>query len=235
MSDEQKLIDHLCDLRKMLIHCVAAVIIFFPVGFLIAPYVINGLVSWSFPPELGKLNYFSPMEVLIIRLNLGAVLSVVISFPYIVWRIWEFLLPALYKNEKTILKISVFASTFLFILGAAFCIFLILPVVMQFSASFATPNLQPMLGIKNFLHLCAVLILSFGFMFQLPLVAVIAVKTGLVSVETLKNLRPYILVGILILAAFITPPDVISQIMLAVPTYLLFEAGLLIIGFVEKK
>lgn len=232
---EQKLIDHICALRKMLIHSIAAIGLFYPVGFLIAPCAVNALVSWSFPQELGKLNYFSPMEVFIIQLKLGAVISAIFAFPYIAWRMWEFLLPALYENEKKMLKILAIASTFLFLFGAAFCVLLILPLVMKFSAGFITPNLQPMLGIGNFLSLCAMLTLAFGLMFQAPLVTIIAVKTGLVSVEALKNLRPYIVVGILILAAILTPPDVVSQLSLAIPAYLLFEAGLVIAKFIRQK
>jgi sec-independent protein translocase protein TatC len=233
--EEQKLIDHLLALRTTLIQCIVALALFFPVGFFAAPHAIDALVEWSFPETLGKLNYFSPMEVLIIRLKLGAALGAVLAFPYIAWRIWGFLLPALYDNERKILKASVFASTLLFVLGAAFCVFLILPAVMKFSASFIGENIQPVLGIENFLHLCLTLILAFGLMFQTPLVAMVAVKAGFVSVATLKHLRPYIIVGILILATLLTPPDVLSQLMLAVPTYLLFEIGLFVIALSEKK
>ena len=231
---EQKLIDHLGALRKMLIHCIVAVTCFFPVGFLFAPHAINALVSWSFPDGLGKLNYFAPMEVLVIQLKFGALLAIVMSFPYIMRRIWEFLLPALYENEKRILQALIFASTLLFLSGVAFCVLLILPVVMKFSAGFSTPNIQPMLGIGNFLNLCAMLALAFGIMFQVPLVVIIAVKMRLVSVEMLKNARPYIVVGILILAGIFSPPDIISQLTLAVPTYLLFEVGLVVAKLVEK-
>lgn len=235
MSSEQNLIDHINDLRKMLMHCILAVIIVFPVGFWVAPQAINWLVAWSFPPELGNLNYFSPLEVFIIQLKLGAVIAFIIAFPYIIWRVWKFLLPALYENEKTALKIAVFLSSFLFLLGVSFCISLILPLVMKFSAGFATPNLQPMLGLASFLSLCAMLVIAFGIMFEIPLVVLIAVKFGIISTATLKNKRPYVIVIILILAAVLTPPDIISQLMLGIPTYLLFEIGLFFAEYIEHK
>ena len=106
---------------------------------------------------------------------------------------------------------------------------------MNFSASFSTAQLQPTLGLENFITLSAAMILAFGLMFQFPLVVLICVKFGLVSVNTLKNARPYIIVGILILAAIFTPPDIVSQLMLGVPTWLLFEAGLLAASVIEKS
>lgn len=235
MSKEQNLIDHINDLRKMLIHCILAVVIVFPVGFWLAPEAINWLVAWSFPEELGTLKYFAPLEVFIIQLKLGAIIAFIIAFPYIIWRVWQFLLPALYDNEKTTLKIAVFLSSLLFLLGVVFCVSLILPMVMKFSAGFATPNLQPMLGLASFLSLCGMLIIAFGIMFEVPLVVLIAVKFGIISTTTLKDKRPYVIVIILILAAILTPPDVISQLMLGIPTYLLFEIGLFFAEHIEHK
>lgn len=235
MSKEQNLIDHLMDLRKMLMHSLLAVVVVYPIGFFIAPVAINWLVAWSFPLELGKLNYFSPLEVFTVQLKLGTVIAFILAFPYIIWQVWEFLLPALYEHEKTTLKIAVCLSSLLFLLGVIFCIFLILPLVMNFSAGFATPNLQPMLGLASFLSLCGMLMIAFGIMFEMPLVVLIAVKFELITTATLKDRRPYVIVIILILAAILTPPDVISQLMLGLPTYLLFEIGVFFAGLIEQK
>ncbi|MDR0675412.1 MAG: twin-arginine translocase subunit TatC [Elusimicrobiota bacterium] len=220
------LIDHIADLRKTLIHCIAAVIILYPAGFLFVPHCINLLVAWSFPVGM-KLNYFSPMEVFILQLKLGGIISFIITFPYIIWHISNFLLPALYENERKVLKYVVFSSTFLFILGTAFCIGVMLPLIMRFSASFASSQLQPMLGLSNFINFCSLLILAFGLMFQFPLLVIVAVKFDIITPEALKNKRPYVIVLILILAAIFTPPDIISQLLLFMPTWILFEIGLL--------
>lgn len=219
----------------MLIHALLAMVVVYPIGFFMAPVAINWLVAWSFPVELGKLNYFSPLEVFIVQLKLGAVIAFILAFPYIIWRVWEFLLPALYEHEKTTLRIAAFVSSFLFLLGVSFCVLLILPLVMSFSAGFTTPNLQPMLGLASFLSLCGMLMIAFGIMFEVPLVVLIAVKFGLITTATLKDKRPYVIVIILILAAILTPPDVISQLMLGMPTYLLFEVGLFFAELIEHR
>lgn len=120
-------------------------------------------------------------------------------------------------------------------MGAGFCLGTILPLLMRFSAGFATPNLKPVIGLAGFLELSGWLLLSFGLMFQFPLAVILAVRFGAVRVETLRRGRPYVVVGILILAAILTPPDVVSQLLLAVPTWILFEIGLLIAARQQKR
>ena len=184
---------------------------------------------------MAKLHYFSPMEVFIIQLKAGIVLAIIFASPVIAYEVRKFILPALYENERRFLGWFMSLFVLLFISGCAFCIFLILPLVMNFSVGFMSERLEPTIGLANFVNLASGLILAFGIMFQFPLAVLAGVKFGLVSVDTLKNLRPYIIVGILVLAAIFTPPDVVSQLMLGVPTWLLFEAGLLAASFIEKK
>ena len=123
----------------------------------------------------------------------------------------------------------------LFACGIAFCIGLILPVLMKFSGGFATPELQPVLGLANFLNLAGWLMLAFGVMFQSPIAVLLAVRFGVISAETIRRKRPYVMTGILIAAAILTPPDIVSQVMLAVPTWLLFELGLILAGKMEER
>ena len=234
-ADAKSFIEHFEELRKTILKCLIAVAILFTPAFFAAPKVIDFLISWSCPPELAKLNYFSPMEVFIIQMKLAAVLSVIASFPYCLWQIWKFLLPALYESERKALKWWVSASVFLFSAGVIFCIALILPMLMKFSASFATQNLQPIISLSSFLSLSGWLVLAFGAMFQFPLAVMLGVRFGFVKHSFLADKRPYIIVLILIIAAILTPPDVISQIMLAVPTYILFEIGLFFSKKLEKK
>lgn len=233
--ENENLITHLEALRNALLRCVYAVIIASPIGFLSADHVINALVKWSLPVGLSKLSFFSPMEVFIIQLKVGLVVSFTLIFPFIVKEVWGFLLPALHKHERKFLKTIVISSTFLFILGVAFCIYFILPLVMKFSAGFATSTLQPVIGLGSFINLAGCLILAFGIMFQFPLLVLALVYFGLVSVESLEDKRSYIIVFILILAAIFSPPDVVSQLLLGVPTYLLFEIGLFIAKRIKFK
>lgn len=228
---EQTFIQHLEALRSMLINSIAAVVLLSPIGFWAAPKFINFLVKNSLPDGIVKLHYFSPMEVFLIQMKAG----IVLAFPFIVYQVRKFVLPALYEHERKFLGILVFFATILFVLGAAFCVFCIMPLIMNFSASFSTAQLEPTLGLGNFVNLCAGLMLAFGLMFQMPLVVLTGVKFGLVSVKTLENMRPYIIVVILILAAVFTPPDVVSQLMLGVPTWLLFEAGIFVAKIIEKN
>ncbi|WP_176012845.1 twin-arginine translocase subunit TatC [Victivallis sp. Marseille-Q1083] len=229
-APEQSFISHLEALRNALLHCVAAAALLYPVGYWLTSYCIDALIRWSCPPELGALSFFSPMEVFIARLKLALILALALGYPYCAWQIWRFLLPALYEKERRALKWGIVFSSVLFLAGVAFCAGVILPMVMRFAAGFATPELKPVLGLSNFLNLAGWLMLAFGLMFQFPLFVLLLVKFGVVQASTLRRQRPYIIVLILILAAVLTPPDVISQLLLAIPTWLLFELGLLLAG-----
>ncbi len=171
----EKLIDHITALRKGLMHIFLAIVVLFPVGYWLAPQCIDFLVMWCFPPELGTLNYFSPMEVFVTRLKMGAIFAVILGYPYIIRQVWEFVLPALYDKERKALGLFIFWSALLFFIGVAFCAAFILPLVMKFSAGFATESLKPMLRLNDFLVLCGGLTLAFGLMFQFPLVMFLAV------------------------------------------------------------
>lgn len=234
-DSEQTFIQHLEALRSMLIHSVAAVAVLTPAGFYLAPKFIDFLIKNSLPQGIAKLHYFSPMEVFVIQLKAGLVIAFVLAFPYVVLQVRKFILPALYEHERKFLGLLVVLATGLFVFGAAFCVFVIMPLIMNFSAAFATSQLEATLGLSSFINLSAGLMLAFGLMFQIPLAVLIGIKFGLVSVDMLKKARPYIIVGILILAAIFTPPDIVSQLMLGVPTWLLFEAGVFAAGVLEKK
>lgn len=223
---EQSFLDHLEELRSTLIRCIVAILILLLPAFLVSPYVIEGIIAWSCPPEMQSFNYFAPFEVLILQFKLAFILSLAVAFPYVLWQGWKFILPALYDNERKALKIWVSVSSLLFILGATFCFILILPLIMQFSQSFSSDLLKPVIGISSFLTLAGWLMFAFGAMFQFPLAVMIAIRFGFVKKATLKRQRPYVFLTVLIVAGILTPPDVISQVMLAVPTYLLFELGL---------
>lgn len=233
--DQESLTYHLSELRKTIISIVVCLVVLFPIGYFLAPYCIDWLVQWSFPVDNAQLNFFSPMEVFILNLKIGFVLALVLGFPYIIYKIWQFLLPALYDKEKKFVKTAVFCSTFLFILGVAICIGFVLPLIIKFSMSFATEQIKPILGISNFIVLSGWLMLAFGLMFQFPIAIYFLVRFDIVSLENLKNKRPYIVVILLIVAAILTPPDVVSQILLFVPTYLLFELGLFFAKFPKRK
>ena len=235
MDENSSVISHLEALRFTIIRMLVATALMYPLGYLLCPPVINALVRWCCPPSIGTLHYFAPMEVFFVKLKLALVLALALAYPWNIYQVWLFILPALYKDERHALIYWLLSSTMLFVLGVAFCIGFILPLLMKFSGGFATMELQPLLGISSFVTLSGWLMLAFGLMFQVPILVLLMVRFGLVSYDSLRRKRPYVMVVILVLAAILTPPDVVSQLMLALPTWLLFEIGLFISKNVEKK
>ena len=227
---DETLIAHLEALRSTLLKCVAALAIGLVPMFLAAPYCMEALIKVMLSGHDLQLNYFSPMEVFILQIKVAVVLDLLICFPYIARKIWDFVLPALYDNERRFIKSIVGLSSLLFVLGALFCIFFILPLIINFGVSFASPQIKAVFGISNVISTALWLAVVFGLMFQFPIVTYALIRWEIVSYEGVKSKRPYVFVVILIVAALLTPPDVVSQLMLAIPTYLLFEAGLFCAG-----
>lgn len=196
-DSEGELITHLEALRTTLMRCLLALgIMLFP-SFLFTPACLDFLVKILLSGQQVTLNFFSPAEVFILQIKLALVLDILICFPYIARQIWNFILPALYENERRFIKSIIFSSSLMFILGVIFCLIFILP-----------------------------LIIKFGLMFQFPLITYMLIRSGITSYAAVAAKRPYVFTAILIIAAILTPPDIVSQLMLAVPTYILFELGL---------
>lgn len=224
-AGDNTLLDHVEALRSALLRCLAVTALLLPVGYAVTPHVIVGLMSWCLPPELGGLHFFSPLEVFLIRLKLALLLALVAAYPWNLMQLWRFLVPALHDHERRLLRRWVVAASLLFFAGVIFSVLLVLPLLMRFASQFADDQLRPMLGLAQFLGVSGWLSLAFGLMFQTPVLVVPAVRLGLVSVVGLRRRRPVVMTVILIVAAILTPPDVISQLLLAIPTWLLFELG----------
>lgn len=237
MSSEtnDSLIYHLDALRTTLVRCLAVTAILYPFGYYASGPLIDFLIDWSFGDRGGQLHYFSLMEVMIMRLKLALVLALAAAYPWNIYQVWKFLLPALYDNERRAIKLWILFASVLFLAGVMFCLVVILPLIVNFSYSFASDKVKQMLGLANFLDLAGWMSLAFGVMFQAPIAVMLAVRFGLVSTADLRAKRPYIVVAILILAAILTPPDVVSQCILGAPTWLLFELGILLASRMEKK
>ena len=227
-NKEESLISHLEALRETILKCLTALCVVIPFTLWLSPHVLNCLVDIIAGSDKISFNFFSPMEVFLLQLKTALLLDVIICFPYMAKKVWDFILPALYEHEKKFIRTVALASTFLFILGAAFCIFVIMPIVVKFGMSFASQNINPVFGLSNIINLTLVMAAAFGAMFQMPLITIALVRSGIISYESLSDKRPYVIVIILILAAIFTPPDVVSQLMLGTPTYLLFEVGLFV-------
>ena len=224
---EESLISHLEALRSTLIKCFVSVGIVLPVAFYFSPRILQYFIKILISDNKITLNYFAPMEVFILQIKLAILLSVIVTFPYIVKQLWNFILPALYEHERKFVRNSVVLSSLLFISGVAFCLFMILPLIINFGMSFAGNNINAMFGVSNIVNLALWMCFTFGLMFQIPLIVNMLIKWNILSYEAVSSKRPYIVTFLLIAAALLTPPDIVSQILLFAPTYILFELSLL--------
>ena len=232
---DEDIISHIEAFREILIKCFKCLGIFLIPILFIAPKSLDILIKLLIRDNNIALNYFSPAEVFLLQIKLAMVIDVIICFPYMIRQVWKFFAPALYEHERKFIKSIVLTSSILFICGALFCLFVILPLIINFGMSFATQNIKAVLGISNIINLSLWMTLAFGLMFQLPLITYSLIMSGFVEYKTFENMRPYVIVIILIIAGILTPPDILSQVMLFTPTYLLFELGLLFSKVKVKK
>ncbi|MBU1105349.1 MAG: twin-arginine translocase subunit TatC [Candidatus Riflebacteria bacterium] len=233
LAGEQKegtFVEHLEDLRWAIIRSLVSVVLIFPIAFYLSDSLIDWLVAYFCPAGM-KLRYFSPIEPLLVQLKVSLYLALFICAPYLLRQLWGFVAPGLYLREKSAAGWLLLSSWLLAVLGAAFAMFVIFPIVMQFSMGFETAYLEAAIGIAQFTGLFGMLMLGFAVMFQFPAGVFLLVRVGIVSLDRLKSLRAVIFVVILIISAILTPPDVVSQLMMGIPTYLLFELGLLAAAF----
>jgi sec-independent protein translocase protein TatC len=169
--------------------------------------------------------FFIPMKIAIM-------VALVIALPVVLYQAWAFVAPGLYAHEKKLVLPLIVASTLLFIGGMAFCYFFVFKVVFGFIYKIAPKSISVAPDIENYLSFVLGMFLAFGITFEVPIVVIVLVRMGLVSIEKLKEVRPYFVVGAFVVAAVVTPPDVLSQIMLAVPLCLLYEVGIFVARFV---
>lgn len=226
LDKHKSFLEHLEELRWLIFRIIFALIIVLPFTFFFAGDIISFLVAYSCPPDF-KLSYFTPMEPLFVKIKISLLAAFIIALPYIAYTIWKFVVPALYPNERRRVKQLALSSWLLFMLGIVFCFSFIIPAMMRFSFSMQNSELQALIGLSNYIGLVGMLMLGFGIMFQLPIIVFFLALSGIVKLATIKKLRAMVLIAILTLSALLTPPDIFSQLMMAVPTYLLFELSLL--------
>ena len=230
-------LSHLLELRDRLLRAIIAVVIVFAFLF---PFA-NDIYSLLAQPLLAKLPKGGQMiatEVttpFLVPIKLAMLSAVVLSLPYLLYQLWAFVAPALYTQEKRLAVSMVVASTLLFLCGMSFAYFLVLPVVFGFITSVAPAGVAVMTDINKYLDFVIGLFMAFGLTFEVPVAVVLLVKMDMVSVAKLKEIRPYIFVGAFVIGAIFTPPDVVSQIMLAVPLWLLYEAGIVVATLIKKR
>ncbi|QFU21151.1 twin-arginine translocase subunit TatC [Shewanella eurypsychrophilus] len=234
---QQPLISHLLELRTRLLHATASVL----VVFACLAYWSNDIYHYMATPLMQALPESTSMIATDVAapffapFKLTLVLSFFIAIPYVLYQIWSFIAPGLYKHEKRLMFPLLASSTFLFYLGIAFTYYVVFPVVFGFFASAAPEGVQVATDITSYLSFILKLFFAFGLAFEIPIAVVLLCWAGVTTPEELKEKRPYIVVGAFVLGMMLTPPDIISQTMLAIPMLILFEGGLIAARFYSKK
>ncbi|MEO6064592.1 MAG: twin-arginine translocase subunit TatC [Lysobacterales bacterium] len=228
-APEQSLIAHLVELRTRLLR---AILVLLGVFLALVPFA-NRLYQMLAQPVLAKLPAGTTMIAVdiatpfITPLKLTFFVALLVTMPWLLYQLWAFVAPGLYRHEQKLATPLLASSVLLFYAGCAFAYFLVLPAVFAFLTAVAPQGVAVMPDINHYLDFVLVLFFAFGVCFEIPVAVVILVALGVVDVPKLKRARPYVIVGAFVAGAILTPPDVISQILLAVPIWILYEVGIL--------
>jgi sec-independent protein translocase protein TatC len=235
MSDEPEslaegtLISHLLELRGRLLRCLVAI------GLAFIPCVMNSNEIFSFVaqpllaklPEGSNLIATGVMTPFTTPFKLSFFAALLLAMPYVIYQLWSFVAPGLYRNERRFAVPLLISAIVLFYVGIAFAYYIVFPVMFQFFASTTPQGVSMMTDITQYLDFVLTMFFCFGLAFEIPVAVVLLVVMGIVRIEKLRQIRGYVLIGCFIVAALLTPPDAISQVSLAVPMYLLYEGGIL--------
>ena len=239
MSTQETFVSHLIELRTRLMRALFAVaaafiVLFFWPGsapiydFLAAP-LLQAL------PEGTKMIATGVITPFMVPMKVTALVAFMVALPWVLYQAWAFVAPGLYEHEKKLALPIVVLSTVLFLLGVAFCYYFVFGKVFAFINDFAPKSITPAPDIEAYFSFVITMFLAFGVTFEIPIVVILLVRFGVVGVDKLKEARPYVIVGAFVVSAIVTPPDVLSQFMLAVPMCLLYEAGLFFARFVGTR
>jgi sec-independent protein translocase protein TatC len=232
-ESEQPLLFHLIELRDRLLRMVLVVAVLF---VMLVPFSNTLFSMLSGPllahmPEDGSMIAIEVASPFLIPFKLTLFLAVFIAIPYVLYQLWSFVAPGLYRHERRLVVPLLVSSTLLFYAGAAFAYFVVFPLVFAFFTAAAPEGVSVMTDISRYLDFVLTLFFAFGAAFEVPVVTVLLVMTGMTTQKALREKRPYVIVGAFVLGMLLTPPDVISQTLLAVPGWLVFELGLYFSGW----
>jgi sec-independent protein translocase protein TatC len=229
----------LIELRQRVVHALIAFLVVCVAIFLwpgAAPiYDFLAAPLMKALPEGAKMIATGVVTPFLVPMKVTALVAFMIALPYLLFQAWAFVAPGLYDHEKKLVLPVVVASTVLFLLGVAFCYYFVFGKVFSFINEFAPKSITPAPDIEAYFSFVITMFLAFGITFEIPIVVMVLVRFGVVSLERLRDARPYVIVGAFVVSAIITPPDVLSQFLLAVPMCLLYETGLFLARFVGKR
>ncbi len=235
-EEAESFLSHLIELRDRLMRALLAVLLSFlcllPWAGRIYDLLARPMMA-ALPPGT-RMIATGVITPFMVPIKVTLLVALVVALPVVLYQAWAFVAPGLYKNEKRFALPLVIGSTLLFLLGMAFCYFFVFGTVFSFIAQFSPKSITPAPDIEQYFSFVMTMFLAFGTTFEVPVVVVLLVRFGVVSLEKLREVRPYAIVGAFVIAAVVTPPDITSQILLAVPMCLLYEFGLLLARFVAK-
>jgi sec-independent protein translocase protein TatC len=238
MSDEkQPFLAHLEELRKRLIVCAIAVGAGFVISYIFSKQLFSLLIlplTKVLPPE-SRLIFTSLPEMFIAYIKVALIAGIILAVPVIFYELWMFLAPALYQREKRYVVPFVLFSTILFVAGSLFGYFVVFPYGFKFFISFATEDIQALPSVKQYFSFAIRLLLAFGLVFEMPVAVLFLTKIGLITPESMRKYRKFAILGSFILAAILTPPDVATQLMMALPLIILYELSIFISRGVYRK
>ena len=223
-------LEHLDELRSCLLKSIATVFI----ATIICYFFSQEIMSFLIAPFPEKLIFLAPTESFIVHIKVSLFAGIFLSLPILFYHLWHFVVPGLLDKEKKFVPMIVFFSTLFFLIGSAFCYFVIIPFGLKFLLGWQTENLVPTIAIREYLKFVTLLVIVFGIIFELPLLAYFLTKMGILTPVFLSKNRRYGIVIIFILAAILTPPDFVTQIFLAGPLILLYEISILVSKAVYK-
>lgn len=237
MSEQQEtFISHLVELRTRLIRAFLAVLVVFLCLFPWAKelYAIVAQPLLSALPQGGQMIATDVVGVFVVPMKVALLVAFLLTLPYVLFQVWSFVAPGLYAHEKKLILPLTMVSVLLFFIGMAFAYFVVFPTVFQFMAAMAPEGVAWMTDIEKYLSFVLTTFIAFGVTFEVPVIVIVLVRIGVVNIAKLKEIRPYVVVGAFVIAAIFTPPDVVSQFLLAVPLCLLYELGIVFARFVQK-
>jgi sec-independent protein translocase protein TatC len=237
MSTTENFIAHLIELRTRLLNSFVAVLLVFVCLFPFARrlYALLAHPLLAKLPKGGQMIATDVTTPFFVPLKVAMMAAFLIALPYVLYQLWRFVAPGLYSHEKRMVLPLIVASTLLFFCGMAFAYFIVFPVVFGFITTNAPQGVAVMTDIEKYLSFVLTMFVAFGITFQVPVAVVLLVHMGVVSADKLKQARPYVIVGAFVIGAIFTPPDVVSQCMLATPLWLLYEAGIVVAKWTVKQ
>ncbi len=236
-AGEDSFVSHLVELRDRLLRALIAfaVVLLVLIPFSSELYDLLASPMMRALPEGAKMIATGVVTPFLVPVKVAMLVAFVIVLPVILYQAWAFVAPGLYNHEKRLVLPLIVTSTFLFVLGIAFCYFFVFGTVFHFIHQIAPKSISVAPDIENYLNFVMTMFLAFGVTFETPIVVVVLTRMGVVTLAQLQGFRPYFIVGSFVVAAIVTPPDVVSQLLLAIPMCLLFEAGLIAARFVRPR